>query len=103
MQQGFCQRIKLNQSTGALAELTKGSMVTPGMSDLAATDLFQHAVESFRAADVETDEDGVWVGVGERPYVVVVRRSWNQGKQIQMKWIRRAFRAILMSFHIAPV
>lgn len=57
-------------------------MVTPGMNDLAATNLFQHTVESFRAADVETDEDGVWVGVGERPYVVVVRWSWNQENQI---------------------
>lgn len=34
-------------------------MVTPGMNDVAATNLFQHTVESFRAADVETDEDGV--------------------------------------------
>lgn len=87
----------------ALAELIKGSMVTPRKNDLATANLFQHAVEGFRAADVETDEDGVWVGVGERPHVVVVRRSWNQGKQIQIKWIRTAFRAMLMNFDIDPV
>lgn len=59
----------------ALAELIKGSVFAPGINDLAATNLFQHAVQGFRAADVETDEDSVRVGVGERPHVVVVRRS----------------------------
>lgn len=59
-----CWRIELNQSTGC--SLQRGqrlglnfSKARPGMKDLAATHLFQHAVESFRAADVETDEDGV--------------------------------------------
>lgn len=44
------------------------------------THLLQHAVERFRAADVETDEDGVRVRVGEGPHVVVVRRSWKRRK-----------------------
>lgn len=44
----------------------------------AATNLFQHAVQGFRAADVETDEDGVGVGIGEGSHVVIVWRSWNQ-------------------------
>lgn len=43
----------------ALAELIKGTVFAPGINDLAATNLFQHAVQSFRAADVETDEDSV--------------------------------------------
>lgn len=45
------------------------------MSQQRATNLFQYTVECLRAADVETDEDGVRVWIGERPYVVVVRRS----------------------------
>lgn len=111
MQRGFCQRIKLikvqercslkkAKGFGWAYQRLHGH---PRKNDLATANLFQHAVEGFRAADVETDEDGVWVGVGERPHVVVVRRSWNQGKQIQIKWIRTAFRAMLMNFDIDPV
>lgn len=47
------------------------------------TNLFQNAIESFRAADVKTDEHGVWVWVGERPHIVVVRRPWNKRKEPQ--------------------
>lgn len=50
------------------------------MSQQRATNLFQYTVECLRAADVETDEDGVRVWIGERPHVVVVRRSWNKRK-----------------------
>lgn len=54
------------------------------------TNLFQYAIQCFRAADVKTDEDSVRVWVGERPHVVIVWRPWNKGKtrNIQIKFGR---------------
>lgn len=45
------------------------------MEDFGVTNLLQHAVERLRAAYVKADEHRVRVRVGERPHVVVVRRS----------------------------
>lgn len=40
-----------------------------------ATNLFHYAVERFWAADVETDEHSIGVGIGQGPHVVIVWRS----------------------------
>lgn len=45
------------------------------MSQLGATNLFQHAVECLGAADVKTDEDGVRIWIGEGPHIVIVWRA----------------------------
>lgn len=83
----LCPWIKPDQSWMASVELIKAPMIESASQRQRAANLFQHAVKRFRAADVKADEDGIWIRVGERPYVVVVWRPCRRRRETQASQI----------------
>lgn len=59
------------------------------------TDLFNDAVQCFWSANVETDENSIRVGVRQRPYIVIIRRTCNTQQPILLDF--HSFKRISVS------